>query len=195
MKLAFCATFTLALLAQPAVKRIPADGIAIPAADRAELESGLAHLQASIAKLKPGPLLPDVLIYSEAVRFSLQYNEFFKPAEIAAAKVLLQQGEERATQLAAGQAPWTTATGLVVRGYRSKIDQEHPTLRPRRAGILFAYRAASLASRYLVSRARRSAHPSQLPHRASEVSRRIHTARHHRAAPLRPLLQRQQVRR
>jgi hypothetical protein len=116
-------TFTLALMAQPAVKRIPADGIAIPAADRAELESGLAHLQASIANLKPGPLLPDVLIYSEAVRFSLQYNEFFKPAEIAAAKVLLQQGEERAAQLAAGQAPWTTATGLVVRGYVSKIDK------------------------------------------------------------------------
>src|SRR6185369_3630069 len=58
-----------------------------------------------------------------AVRFSLQYNEFFKPAEIAAAKVLLQQGEERAAQLAAGQAPWTTATGLVVRGYVSKIDK------------------------------------------------------------------------
>ena len=110
-------------MAQPAIKRIPADGIAVPAADRAELESGLAHLQASIARLKPGPLLPDVLIYSEAVRFSLQYNEFFKPAEIAAAKTLLQQGEERAAQLAAGQAPWTTATGLVVRGYRSKIDQ------------------------------------------------------------------------
>jgi hypothetical protein len=123
MKFVFFLAFTLAAMAQPAVKRIPADGIAIPAADRAELESGLAHLEASIAKLKPGPLLPDVLIYSEAVRFSLQYNEFFKPAEIAAAKVLLQQGEERAAQLAAGQAAWTTATGLVVRGYRSKIDQ------------------------------------------------------------------------
>ena len=123
MKFAFSIAFSLNLVAQPAVKRIPADGIAIPAAERAELESGLAHLQASIATLKPGPLLPDVLIYSEAVRFSLQYNEFFKPAEIAAAKVLLQQGEERAAQLAAGQAPWTTATGLVVRGYRSRIDQ------------------------------------------------------------------------
>ena len=118
-----CLTIPLALAAQPAVKRIPADGIPVPAADRAELETGLAHLQASIANLKPGPLLPDVLIYSEAVRFSLQYNEFFKPAEIAAAKVLLQQGEERAAQLAAGQAPWTTATGLVVRGYVSKIDK------------------------------------------------------------------------
>ncbi len=115
--------FAIAAFAQPPVKPVPAAGIAIPAADRAELQAGLAHLQTSIARLKPGPLLPDVQIYSEAVRFSLEYNEFFKPAEIAAAKVLLQQGEERATQLAAGQAPWTTATGLVVRGYVSRIDK------------------------------------------------------------------------
>jgi Prolyl oligopeptidase family len=123
MKLTFLLTLALSLMAQPAVKRIPADGIPIPPADRAELETALAHLQSSVANLKPTPLLPDVLIYSEAVRFSLQYNEFFKPTEIAAAKALLQQGEERAAQLAAGQSPWTTATGLIVRGYRSKIDQ------------------------------------------------------------------------
>src|SRR6185436_1558193 len=48
---------------------------------------------------------------------------FFKPAEIGAAKTLLAQGEERAAQLAEGKAPWTTATGLVVRGYISKIDK------------------------------------------------------------------------
>src|SRR6185295_6484813 len=63
-----------------------------------------------------------VLVFREAVRFALQYDEFFKPTEIAAARQLLDQAEERATQLAAGQSPWTTATGLVVRGYISKID-------------------------------------------------------------------------
>ena len=109
--------------AQPAVKKIPADGIAVPEADRAELDAGLKHLYASIARLKPGPLVPDVMVFAEAVRFAVQYNEFFKPGEIAAAKLLLKQGEERAAQLAAGQAPWTTATGLVVRGYVSKIDK------------------------------------------------------------------------
>jgi len=110
-------------LAQPPLKPVPAVGIEVPAADRAELQAGLAHLRASIDKLKSGPLLPDVLIYHEAVRYALQYNEFFKPGEIAAAKTLLQQGETRAAQLAEGQAPWTTATGLVVRGYVSKIDK------------------------------------------------------------------------
>ncbi len=115
--------FAVAAVCQPTIKPVPAIGIEVPAADRAELEAGLAHLRASIDKLKTGPLLPDVLIYHEAVRYALQYNEFFKPAEIAAAKTLLQQGETRAAQLAEGQAPWTTATGLVVRGYVSKIDK------------------------------------------------------------------------
>jgi len=109
--------------AQPAIKPVPPPGVEVPAADRAELEGGLARLRAATAKLQRNPLLPDVLVYQEAVRYALQYNEFFKPAEIAAAKTLLAQGEARASQLAEGQAPWTTATGLVVRGYLSKIDQ------------------------------------------------------------------------
>src|SRR6266498_2589012 len=116
-----CAVYLLSLAtyAQNTLKPVPAIGIDVPAADRAELEAGLARLRAATANLKKSPLLPDVVIYQEAVRYALQYNEFFKPAEIAAAKKLLQQGEERAAQLAAGASPWTTTTGLIVRGYRS----------------------------------------------------------------------------
>ena len=87
------------------------------------MQAGLDHLRASIAKLKSNPLLPDVLIYSEAVRFALEDNEFYKPDEVSKARALLQQGEDRAAQLAEGHAPWTTATGLIVRGYISKIDR------------------------------------------------------------------------
>jgi pimeloyl-ACP methyl ester carboxylesterase len=105
------------------VKPVPAIGIEVSGEDRAELESGLARLHAAAGRLQKNPLLPDVMIYHEAVRYALQYREFFKPAEIVAAKLLLKQGEERAAQLEAGQAPWTTATGLVVRGYVSKIDR------------------------------------------------------------------------
>lgn len=111
----------LALLAQP--KQVPPPGIPLAPQDRAELQSGLDHLRAATAKLKNNPLLPDVLIYQEAVRFALEDNEFFKPDEIAKARTLLKQGEDRAAQLADGQSPWTTATGLVVRGYISKIDR------------------------------------------------------------------------
>ena len=105
-----------------APKPLPPAGIEIPAADRAELQAGLDRLHAAIASLHGNPLVPDVLIYEKAVRYALEYREFFKPDEIAKAKALLEQGQERAAQLAAGRAPWTTATGLVVRGYISKID-------------------------------------------------------------------------
>lgn len=105
------------------VKPVPPPGIAVPQADRAELEAGLAHLQKSLDELRGNPLAPDVQIFHNAVRYALEFNEFFKPAEIGRAKDLLRQGQERADALAHGSAPWTTATGLVVRGYVSKIDR------------------------------------------------------------------------
>src|SRR5215471_7602865 len=108
---------------QPAIKSVPPAGIGIAAADRAELQAGLDHLRGATAKLAKNPLLPDVLIYLEAVRYALEYNEFFKPDEVAKARLLLQHGEQRAADLAQGRAPWTTATGLAVRGYISKIDR------------------------------------------------------------------------
>src|ERR1700733_11019112 len=119
--------FSFVAAAQPPVrqpaKSVPPPGIEVPAADRAELEAGLRRLDAATGSLQGNPLLPDVLIYREAVRYALKYNEFFSPGEIAKAKTLLQEGEERARQLSQGHAPWTSATGLVVRGYVSKIDR------------------------------------------------------------------------
>lgn len=110
------------------VRRIPPPGVEVPAADRAELEKGIAQLGTEIDGLRKSlspalrDLLPDVQIYHNAVRYALTYNEFFNVREIATAKTLLQQGMERAAQLRAGKPAWTSATGLVVRGYVSKID-------------------------------------------------------------------------
>lgn len=108
---------------QTVMRQIPPAGIEVSAADREELKAGLQRLGAAIDKLRDNPLLADVLIYHEAVRYALAYNEFFKADEIAKAKTLLQHGEQRAHMLGEGKAPWTTATGLVVRGYVSKIDK------------------------------------------------------------------------
>ncbi|HJT77560.1 MAG TPA: prolyl oligopeptidase family serine peptidase, partial [Gemmataceae bacterium] len=112
------------------VRPVPPPGIKIPDADRHELQAGLDELGKQIDTLrtalkgKPAllDLLPDVQVYHKAVRYALQYDEFYKPAEISTAKALLKQGMERARLLREGKAPWTTATGLVVRGYVSKID-------------------------------------------------------------------------
>ena len=45
-----------------------------------------------------------------------------RPSRSRRRKAFLKQGHERARRLRDGKAPWTTATGLVVRGYVSKID-------------------------------------------------------------------------
>ena len=101
---------------------VPPPGVEVPAADRKQLEAGLTRLAGKIAKLPPSPLLPDVRIFHDAVRYALVYGEFLKPDEILKARELLLQGDQRADALAKGDAPWTRQTGLVVRGYESKID-------------------------------------------------------------------------
>ncbi|MCZ2341148.1 MAG: prolyl oligopeptidase family serine peptidase [Bacteroidales bacterium] len=112
------------------VRPVPPQGVAIPEKDLAELKDGLTKLRKEIDALpaalrgRPGllELIPDVEIFHKAVRYAVEYNEFFKVNEIASGKELLKQGLQRAAELKAGKPSWTTATGLVVRGYRSKID-------------------------------------------------------------------------
>ena len=113
------------------VRPVPPKGITLTEADRADLSAGLDKLSQEIAALRSNlkssqdllHLLPDVEIYEIAVRTAaLKHNEFFNVREIPVAKGLLEQGMERARQLRDGKAPWNTVTGLVVRGYVSKLD-------------------------------------------------------------------------
>ncbi|HPA20457.1 MAG TPA: prolyl oligopeptidase family serine peptidase [Verrucomicrobiae bacterium] len=111
-------------------KQYPPKGIPIPPEVRSQLESGLAQLGREIdslrSSLRTSPkkleLLPDVEIFHKAVQFTLADEMFHKPDEFAYAKDLLKLGMERAAQLARGKPEWTTATGLTVRGYVSKLD-------------------------------------------------------------------------
>src|SRR5437867_3925216 len=112
------------------VRRIPPPGTKLSTADRVELETGAAELgrevQSLRVELKSKPalaaFLPDVEIYHKAVDWALRYDEFYKSNEVQVARTLLQQGRERAGALREGKPSWATATGLVVRGYVSKID-------------------------------------------------------------------------
>ena len=102
------------------VRPVPPPGAAISDADRAELQAGLEQLGAALGDARHSP---DVEIFHKAVRYALQYNEIFNPTnEVRAAKALLRQGLERAEQVKQDKAPWNSATGLVVRAYRSKLD-------------------------------------------------------------------------
>jgi dienelactone hydrolase len=110
------------------VRRVPKLGVDVPAAKREELEAGLAKLQASVSSLRKSQdaktlaLISDVEVFHRAVRDALKHQEFFNDREIGGAVELLAIGQQRAADLAAGNAPWTTRTGLVVRGYVSKLD-------------------------------------------------------------------------
>ena len=108
------------------VPRMPPPGIAVPPAIQAELKAGVAALGREIAALQAKPaaqaLLPDVQIYFNAVRYALEDDIFYRTNEFADARKLLAEGHERAQALAQGKAPWDTAAGLIVRGYRSRID-------------------------------------------------------------------------
>ncbi len=112
-----------------AQKQFPPAGVAIPVKDRAELTAGAAELGKEIAALKLAKLsgsfsalIPDVEVFHKAVDWALRYDEFYNVKEVATARTLLAEGKARAAALREGKAPWTTQTGPVVRGYRSKID-------------------------------------------------------------------------
>src|SRR6185436_8381053 len=129
MKLLLALLLPITLIAQD-VRPIPPPGIEIPAADRAEIEAGVKKLGEEIAKLrdiaKTNELiereLPNVEIFHKSADWAVRYNEMFDTKHIGLAKEHILQGLERAAVLAKGQTPWNTATGLVARGYRSKID-------------------------------------------------------------------------
>ena len=130
----FSRLLALALLAVTpfarAVNPIPPPGIPVPEPDRAALTASVAALGKEIdalrTALKTKPemlaLLPDVMIFHKAADWALRYDEFFNPKHIDDAKAQLELGMQRARELRDGKPSWNSATGLVVRGYISKID-------------------------------------------------------------------------
>src|SRR5690349_8685089 len=116
MKFCFLAALMAVSLCSAPVRPVPPPGVPLSDQDRAQIDAGLKRLSAAIAELKGVALLPDVQIFHEAVRYALTYNEFLKPEDVARAKEQLRIGQSRAEDLRQGRAPWTTATGLVVRG-------------------------------------------------------------------------------
>jgi hypothetical protein len=112
------------------VRPVPPKGITLADSDRTALQAGVDALGKEIDALRDAlkakqdllALIPDVQIYHNAVRYALSDNEFYNLREVPVAKKLLEQGLERARQLRAGTAAWNSATGLVVRGYVSRID-------------------------------------------------------------------------
>ena len=111
------------------VRPVPRPGIEVSKDDELQLTLKLLVLKESIEKLKKridaqtARLIPDVEIFYRAVNDNLTYNEFFSENDVEKAKELLKIGQRRAEQLLKGDSPWTTQSGLVVRGYVSRLDR------------------------------------------------------------------------
>lgn len=108
------------------VRPIPPVGLEIPDEVRESLEAGLQELGDKVRSLKEKKglerLIPDVEIYHKAVRYILEGQQFYRKQDFGMAGRLLKQGSTRADALLEGNSPWIRQKGLVVRGYRSKID-------------------------------------------------------------------------
>ena len=157
--------------------RIPPAGVKVSDADQKELQAGVDQLGSEIDSLRDAlkkqpallDLLPDVQIYHNAVRYALTYNEFFKADEVAKAKVLLKEGLARSAELKDGKPSWIHASGLVVRGYASKIDGSiqpyglvlppsvaEDSERPRRLDLWYHGRGETLSEINFISERERS---------------------------------------
>ncbi|MBC8325724.1 MAG: prolyl oligopeptidase family serine peptidase [Verrucomicrobia subdivision 3 bacterium] len=102
----------------------PPAGVPISQKDRAELSAAANALKSGIDDYKGGQhqLLPDVIIFYNAVRYALDDQMFYQTKDVDSARKLLALGNERLAQLKLGKHPWTTTIGLVPRGYRSRLD-------------------------------------------------------------------------
>ncbi len=113
------------------VRPVPPPGIAIDADSRSSLQKELNALKDHIEDLRKsksptiGRYLPDVEVFSRAVELALNEDGFFEPKDIDRAKLVLQEGAKRASELKMETAPWTGLQGnslIIVRGFRSNLD-------------------------------------------------------------------------
>lgn len=118
---------SVSLAAAPArVKPIPAAGIVLPEAEHAALQAELDHLESDIQALSGRPGFrqaePDLEVFHKAVAWSLADGTFYSEKQVAYAQSLVREGEGRAQAFSQGGTPWLRASGTVLRGYRSTVD-------------------------------------------------------------------------
>jgi dienelactone hydrolase len=105
----------------PPTERFP------PSPDQAaELRRKMADLEARLSTLRqssiPDESLVEVEIFHKAAAWIGRHNEYFYKTSVPQTLALLDTGLARAAELAAGKSSWKTATGPVIRAYRSRVD-------------------------------------------------------------------------
>ncbi len=91
----------------------------------AELEQELAAVEVSFAPLRATPFAADIEIFLKAVRYALDFDEWYdkKPEDsLKKAQALLAEARARTAALKKGEMPWLTGAGQKVLGFYSAID-------------------------------------------------------------------------
>ena len=184
-----------------AVRRVPKPGIDVPVEVRKELEEGLTDLRGAIDRIprqtKPNlnDLLIDIEICYKAVHDALKYNEFFAEQRSPRPARSSSWARNAPRRSRPERRRGRNQTGLVVRGYVSKIDG---SVQPYGLVVPEAYpprgRAGYRLDVWFHGRGETLSEVNFLDERRQRAGR-VHPAGHDRPPPLRPVLQRQQVRR
>jgi pimeloyl-ACP methyl ester carboxylesterase len=112
-------------------RQVPPPGIDIPADDVRDMNADLQKLAREIEQLRGkliegksanAGLLPDVEVFHKSALYAVQYDEIFKPQEIATARAQIKLGFDRAKELREGKPSWASATGPLILGYTSRVD-------------------------------------------------------------------------
>jgi len=132
------AVAALLILAGPAVLRsdepiapiprlLPPPGtVELPAELKADLEARVTAYADRIWEIEHKTHVADIAALVKAVDFALRYNEFYSEKEIPLAADLLDLADRRYQSLDEEDArPWLAEKGLVIRGYRSQIDDSY----------------------------------------------------------------------
>ncbi|MES2598950.1 MAG: prolyl oligopeptidase family serine peptidase [Verrucomicrobiota bacterium] len=103
----------------------PKPTAALNAEQEGALEKSLAALQAEFEGVKKHPRSADAAIFLKAVRYAIDYDEWYdKKADdgVKKATLLLEEAKKRIASLKENKTPWMDGTGPKVLGFYSKID-------------------------------------------------------------------------
>jgi dienelactone hydrolase len=116
---------------RPKIERgLPPVGSKPPLERELRLTTAVSDLQERLRKLAmttsaSADDLADVGIYAKAVDFALRFDEYYQTRDMDTAQRLLDTANQRLDELERGRRSWAAARGLVVRGYRSRIDDSY----------------------------------------------------------------------
>ena len=102
----------------------PVSDLEFPAEEREKIEARLSDYEDRLYELAGEPFEADVAVFAKAVRFALRNNEFYSEKEFLLPAKMLDLADARYQERAKEEptASWRDQRGLLVRGYRSSID-------------------------------------------------------------------------